>query len=40
VRAHLMPGTGFFEPTPEWDKERSYDRLWSMAPPRKTTQES
>jgi len=40
VRAHLVPGTGFFEPTPEWDKERSYDRLWSMTPPRKLTQES
>jgi L-alanine-DL-glutamate epimerase-like enolase superfamily enzyme len=20
---------GYFEPTPEWDKERSHDRLWS-----------
>jgi L-alanine-DL-glutamate epimerase-like enolase superfamily enzyme len=34
VRAHLAPGTGFFEPTPQWDKEHSADRLWSMAPPR------
>lgn len=34
VRAHLAPGSGFFEPTPEWDKEHSWDRLWSMAPPR------
>jgi len=29
VRRHLKPGTGYFEPTPEWDKERSWDRLWS-----------
>lgn len=29
VRQHLMPGTGYFEPTPQWDKERSWDRLWS-----------
>jgi L-alanine-DL-glutamate epimerase-like enolase superfamily enzyme len=29
VKKHLMPGTGYFDPTPEWDKERSYDRLWS-----------
>ena len=21
---------GYFEPTPEWDNERSHDRLWSM----------
>jgi L-alanine-DL-glutamate epimerase-like enolase superfamily enzyme len=33
VRAHLAPGSGFFEPTPQWDKEHSWDRLWSMAPP-------
>jgi L-alanine-DL-glutamate epimerase-like enolase superfamily enzyme len=32
VRRHLLPDTGFFEPTPLWDKERSWDRLWSMAP--------
>jgi len=32
VRQHLAPGSGFFEPTPAWDKERSYDRLWSMRP--------
>ena len=36
MRAHLVPGTGFFEPTPQWDKEHSVDRLWSMAPPRKS----
>jgi L-alanine-DL-glutamate epimerase-like enolase superfamily enzyme len=29
VRQHLMPGTGYFEPTSEWDHERSWDRLWS-----------
>jgi len=29
VRAHLAPGTGYFEPTPQWDQERSWDRLWS-----------
>ncbi len=23
VRRHLAPGTGFFEPTPQWDNERS-----------------
>jgi L-alanine-DL-glutamate epimerase-like enolase superfamily enzyme len=29
VRRHLQPGTGYFEPTPQWDNERSWDRLWS-----------
>jgi len=29
VKAHLGPGAGYFEPTPEWDKARSWDRLWS-----------
>jgi L-alanine-DL-glutamate epimerase-like enolase superfamily enzyme len=29
VRQHLEPGTGYFEPTPFWDHERSWDRLWS-----------
>lgn len=30
VREHLVPeDRGFFEPTPEWDSERSWDRLWS-----------
>jgi len=24
-----VPGTGYFEPTPQWDNERSWDRLWS-----------
>jgi len=30
VRQHLLPGTGYFEPTPQWDHERSGDWLWSM----------
>lgn len=29
ARQHLAPGSGYFEPTPEWDHERSWDRLWS-----------
>jgi L-alanine-DL-glutamate epimerase-like enolase superfamily enzyme len=31
VKAHLMPNTGFFEPTPQWNNEgnRVNDRLWS-----------
>ena len=29
VRAHLREGSGYFEPTPEWDEPRSNDRLWS-----------
>lgn len=28
VKQHLLE-PGYFEPTPEWDKERSHDRLWS-----------
>ena len=28
-RQHLKPGTGFFEPTTEWNEERSWDRTWS-----------
>lgn len=28
VRAHT-DGNGYFVPTPEWDEERSWDRLWS-----------
>jgi L-alanine-DL-glutamate epimerase-like enolase superfamily enzyme len=28
VKQHLA-APGYFEPTPEWDKERSHDRLWS-----------
>jgi len=29
VKAHLKPGTLYFPPSPEWDTERSWDRLWS-----------
>jgi L-alanine-DL-glutamate epimerase-like enolase superfamily enzyme len=29
VRQHLAPGSGYFDPTPQWDQERSWDRLWS-----------
>ena len=29
VRQHLAPGSDYFAPTPEWDHERSWDRLWS-----------
>ena len=30
MKAHVMPNSGgYFEPTTEWDKERSHDRLWS-----------
>jgi L-alanine-DL-glutamate epimerase-like enolase superfamily enzyme len=29
VHQHLIPGTGYFEPTPQWDREHSWDRLWS-----------
>jgi L-alanine-DL-glutamate epimerase-like enolase superfamily enzyme len=29
VKAHLRPGSDYFAPTTERDKERSWDRLWS-----------
>ncbi len=30
IREHLVPDDrGCFEPTPQWDAERSWDRLWS-----------
>ncbi|HZB95997.1 MAG TPA: hypothetical protein VE268_08550, partial [Herpetosiphonaceae bacterium] len=30
IKEHLVPDDpGFFEPTPQWDTERSRDRLWS-----------
>jgi L-alanine-DL-glutamate epimerase-like enolase superfamily enzyme len=30
IRAHLVPDQGgLFEPTPAWDTQRSWDRLWS-----------
>jgi L-alanine-DL-glutamate epimerase-like enolase superfamily enzyme len=33
VKQHLDPNQpGYFEPTPQWDRDRVNDRLWSMAP--------
>ncbi|MFN8497097.1 MAG: mandelate racemase/muconate lactonizing enzyme family protein [Anaerolineae bacterium] len=30
IREHLVPDDqGFFEPTPEWDTQHSWDRVWS-----------
>jgi L-alanine-DL-glutamate epimerase-like enolase superfamily enzyme len=29
IRQHLLPATGYFDPTPQWDEERSWDRVWS-----------
>jgi L-alanine-DL-glutamate epimerase-like enolase superfamily enzyme len=29
IRKHLAPGTGYFEPSENWNNERSWDRLWS-----------
>jgi L-alanine-DL-glutamate epimerase-like enolase superfamily enzyme len=29
VRQHLKPGTGYFEPTTQWDNDTSVDREWS-----------
>ena len=29
VKEHLLEGTEYFAPTPEWDVTRSWDRLWS-----------
>ena len=29
VREHLIEGAGYFEPTPEWNEIRSWDRTWS-----------
>ncbi len=29
VKQHLKPGSKFFAPTPEWNDEKSADRLWS-----------
>ena len=28
-----LDGSGYFEPTPEWDRERSWDRTWSQLHP-------
>jgi L-alanine-DL-glutamate epimerase-like enolase superfamily enzyme len=29
VKGHLKPGTGYFEPTTQWDLDTSWDREWS-----------
>jgi L-alanine-DL-glutamate epimerase-like enolase superfamily enzyme len=29
VKQHLVPQTGYFDPTPEWNVDRTNDRLWS-----------
>jgi L-alanine-DL-glutamate epimerase-like enolase superfamily enzyme len=29
VREHLSRDSGYFEPTPEWNRDRTNDRLWS-----------
>jgi len=29
IREHLRPGSGYFDTTTQWDKERSWDRTWS-----------
>jgi L-alanine-DL-glutamate epimerase-like enolase superfamily enzyme len=29
VKRHLKPGTGYFEPTTQWDHDTSWDREWS-----------
>lgn len=29
IREHMDEGAGYFEPTPEWDETRSWDRQWS-----------
>lgn len=29
IKEKLVEGAGFFEPTPQWDEQRSWDRLWS-----------
>ncbi len=29
AKAHLRPGSKYFEPTTEWDTQRANDRLWS-----------
>lgn len=37
IKENISDG-GYFEPTPEWDDERSSDRLWSFTKPNKTDQ--
>jgi L-alanine-DL-glutamate epimerase-like enolase superfamily enzyme len=29
VKEHLLEAKGYFQPTPEWDKDRAHDRPWS-----------
>jgi L-alanine-DL-glutamate epimerase-like enolase superfamily enzyme len=29
IRQHLRPDSGYFDPTPQWDKLPGNDRLWS-----------
>lgn len=29
IKEHLAEDSGYFKPTTEWDKDRSWDRLWS-----------
>jgi L-alanine-DL-glutamate epimerase-like enolase superfamily enzyme len=29
IKEHLVEGEAYFAPTPEWNEERSWDRLWS-----------
>ena len=36
IREHLEPGAGYFEATPEWNRERSNDRQWSRRLPNTT----
>ena len=36
---HLQRGTGYFEPTPQWNQERSGDWLWSMIEEEKKQQQ-
>lgn len=33
VKRHLKEGERYFAPTPEWNEERSWDRLWSASSP-------
>jgi L-alanine-DL-glutamate epimerase-like enolase superfamily enzyme len=29
IKEHLVEGEAYFAPTPEWNEDRSWDRLWS-----------
>jgi len=33
IKAQLKDPTKYFAPTPEWNEERAWDRLWSRAAP-------